>query len=82
MNASIEKYRAVIKNQIDEEFESICNNILSENNINFLIKNVISMISNSEFKEDINMNLINDKDNYWNAMYEKNKTDSELVYEL
>ena len=36
MNASIEKYRAVIKNQIDEEFESICNNILSENNINFL----------------------------------------------
>ena len=73
MNASIEKYRAVIKNQIDEEFESICNNILSENNINFLIQNVISMISNSEFKEDINMNLINDKDNYWNAMYEKNK---------
>ena len=70
---SIEQYRKAIKEQIDKEFESICENILSDENVNSLIKDIISMINKSEFKEDINMDLINNPDKFWNDMYEKNK---------
>ena len=70
---SLEQYRNMIKEQIDKEFESICENILSDENINSLIKEVISMINKSEFKEDINMDLINNPEKFWNDMYEKNK---------
>ena len=62
LDTSIEKYRNLIKKQIDEEFNSICNNIISKNNINFIIKDIISMINCSEFIEDINMDLLNQKD--------------------
>ena len=70
---SLEQYRKTIKEQIDKEFESICENILSDENINSLIKDIITMINDSEFKEDINMDLINNTDKFWNDMYEKNK---------
>ena len=69
---SLEQYRKTIKEQIDKEFESICENILSDENINSLIKDIITMINDSEFKEDINMDLINNTDKFWNDMYEKN----------
>ena len=72
MDTSIERYRNSIKNQIDEEFDSICNNLLSEKNINSLIEDILLMIKNSEFKEDINMNLVDNYEHFWNQMYEKN----------
>ena len=73
IDTSIEKYRNLIQKQIDEEFDFICNNIISEDNINSLIQNIVSMINNSEFKEDINMDLINQKEKLWDDIYEKNK---------
>ena len=73
IDLSIEQYRKTIKEQIDKEFDSICENILSDENINSLIKDTISIIDKSEFKEDIDMNLINNLDKFWNDMYEKNK---------
>ena len=73
LDTSIEKYKNLIKKQIDEEFNSIFNNIISKNNINFLIKDIISMINCSEFKEDINMDLLNQKDKFWDNIYEKIK---------
>ena len=72
-NLSLEQYRKAIKDQIDREFESICENILSDENLNSLIKDIISMINKSEFKEDINMDLINNSEKFWNDMYEINK---------
>ena len=38
INLSLEKYRKLIKEQIDKEFNTICNNILSDENINSLLK--------------------------------------------
>ena len=73
LDTSIEKYRNLIRKQIDKEFNSICNNIISKDNINFLIKDIIHMINISEFKEDINMDLINQKEKFWDEIYEKNK---------
>ncbi len=37
------------------------------------MKDIVSMINTSEFKEDINMNLINQKEKFWDTVYEKNK---------
>ena len=70
---SIEQYRKYIKEQIDIEFKSICEEILSDNNLNALINDVIININNAQFKEDIDMNSVNNTDKFWNDMYEKNK---------
>ena len=70
---SIEQYRKYIKEQIDKEFKSICEEILSDNNLNALINDVIININNAQFKEDIDMNSVNNTDKFWNDMYEKNK---------
>ena len=73
INLSLEKYRKLIKEQIDKEFNTICNNILSDENINSLLKNIIYHINNAEFKEDVDMNSVNNIEKFWNDMYEKNK---------
>ena len=73
INLSIEQYRKNIKEQIDKEFTSICKEILSDKNINSLIKDIIININNAEYKEDIDMNSINNIEKLWNDMYEKNK---------
>ena len=73
IDLSIEKYRKLIKEQIDKEFNTICNNILSDENINSLIKGTINQINNAEFKEDVDMNSVNNTEKFWNDMYEKNK---------
>ena len=70
---SIEQYRKFIKEQIETQFESICKNILSKENIESLIKDIKDMIINAEFKEDIDMTQINNIDIFWENMYEKNK---------
>lgn len=74
IDLSVEKYQKQIKEQIDKEFQSICNNILSDENINMLIKDIIEMIKNAEFKEDIDMNKVENIKVFWELMYEKNKT--------
>ena len=73
IDLSIEKYRKLIKEQIDKEFSTINDNMLSEENINSLIKDIINHINNAEFKEDINMNSVNNVEKFWNDMYKKNK---------
>ena len=70
---SIEKYQKHIKDQIDKEFQSICDNILSDRNIVELIKDVVEMIKNAEFKEDVDMQKVNDLNTFWESMYNKNK---------
>ena len=69
----VELYQKKIKEQIDKEFQSICNNILSDENINLLIKDVVDMINQAEFKEDIDMNKIKNLEVFWDLMYEQNK---------
>ena len=70
---SVEQYQKHIKEQIDKEFQSICDNILSDENINELIKEVVEMINKSEFKEDVDMKQINDLNNFWSLMYQNNQ---------
>ena len=70
---SLEKFRKSIKEQIEILFNSICEDILSDKNINDILKNIIIMINESEFLEDVNMNLINNKEKFWKDEYEKNK---------
>ena len=70
---SKEQYRKFIKDQIDSQFESICKNILSKENIESLIKDIKEMIIRSEFREDIDMDQINNTNIFWENMYEKNK---------
>ena len=73
INISLEKFRKSIKEQIEILFNSICEDILSDKNINDILKNIIIMINESEFLEDVNMNLINNKEKFWKDEYEKNK---------
>ena len=70
---SVEQYQKHIKEQIDKEFQSICDNILSDENINELIKEVVEMINKAEFKEDVDMKQINDLNNFWALMYQNNQ---------
>jgi hypothetical protein len=70
---SLEKFRKSIKEQIEILFNSICEDILSDKNINDILKNIIIMINETEFLEDVNMNLINNKEKFWKDEYEKNK---------
>ena len=71
-NLSMEQYRKCIKEQIDKEFSSICEEILSDKNIYSLINDTIIQINNAQFQEDIDMNSDN-IEKFWNIMYEKNK---------
>ena len=73
IDLSVERYQKEIKEQINKEFQSICNNILFDENINLLIEDVIEMIKNAEFKEDIDMNKVQNINVFWEFMYEKNK---------
>ena len=73
INLNVEVYQKKIKEQIDNEFKSICDNILSDENINVLIKDVIDLINQAEFKEDIDMNKVKNLDVFWDSMYEQNK---------
>ena len=73
INLNVEIYQKKIKEQIDNEFKSICDNILSDENINILIKEVVDLINQAEFKEDIDMNKVKNLDVFWNSMYEQNK---------
>ena len=73
INLSVEKYQKQIKEQIDKEFQNICNNILSDENINLLITDIVEMIKNAEFKEDIDKNKVENVEAFWILMYEKNK---------
>ena len=70
---SLEQYRKYIKEQIDEQFQSICENILLPENIESLIKDVKEKIINAEFLEDVDMNQINNSEYFWNIMYQKNE---------
>ena len=70
---SIEIYQKKIKEQIDKEFQSICNYILSNENINLVIKDVVEMIKIAEFKEDIEIDRVKNIEIFWNLIYEKNK---------
>jgi hypothetical protein len=69
---SIEQYRQLIKEEIDNEFESISNNILSDNNINVLIKDIVIMINNAEFEDEIDFDKIN-AEKLWNDLYKEQK---------
>ena len=73
IDLSLEKYRKLIEDQIDKEFNIIQYNILSDENINSVIKDIINHINNAEFKEDVDMNMVNNIEIFWNDMYEKNK---------
>ena len=72
INLSLEQYRALIKEEIEYKFDSICNEILLDKNIFEIIKDIINYINNSEFKEDIYMEKIK-TEKIWNAIYQKNK---------
>ena len=69
---SIEQYRVLIKEEIYNEFEIINKNILSDNNIDNLIKDIVIMIKNAKFKDEINYDEIK-IDKLWNDVYEKHK---------
>ena len=73
INLNVEIYQKKIKEQIDNEFKSICDNILSDDNVNVLIKDVVDLINQAEFKEDIDMNKVKNLDVFWDSMYEQNK---------
>lgn len=72
INLSIEQYRLLIKEEIYNEFESISNDMNSDNNINVLIKDLIIMINNAEFEDEIDFDKIN-TEKIWNDTYEKKK---------
>ena len=72
INLSIEKYRVLIKEELNKKFESICGNILSDNNINELIKDIILMINSAKFKDEINYEKIKIY-KLWKDIYEQQK---------
>ena len=74
IDLSLEKYRTFIKEQIEAQFDSISENILSPENIEFLIQDVKELIINAEFREDIDMNLLSNNEFFWDCIYEQNKT--------
>ena len=76
INLSIERYKSLIKEELNIEFESISKNIRSDNNINELIEDIIIMIKNAKFKDEINYDKIK-IDKLWNNIYIKNK----LIFE-
>ena len=70
---SLEQYRKFIKEQIEAQFNSISDNILSPDNLELLIKDVKEMIINAEFREDIDMNKVNNIEGFWEGIYEQNQ---------
>ena len=73
INLTIEQYRALIKEEIDNEYELFCQNILSDNNINIQIKDIVEMINKSMFLEEINFKIVKDVDKIWDKIYMNNK---------
>ena len=72
IDLSIEQYRVLIKEELNNEFEIINKKILSENYINALIKDIKIIINNAKFKDEINYNQIK-IDKLWNSIYKKHK---------
>ena len=73
VDLSLEKYRKKIKEEIDLQYQSICDSMLSTESIEALIKDEKEMIIKSEFKEDIDMEKINKIELFWEKMYQENK---------
>ena len=72
IDLGVEQYRILIKEEINNKLDSLNNNILSDNNINELIKDKINIINNTVFQEDIDYNKLN-IEKIWTDVYYKNK---------
>ena len=72
INLFIEQYRILIKEELNNEFETVNKNILSDNNINELIKDIIIIINNATFKDEINLEKIK-IEKLWDDIYERHK---------
>ena len=65
------KLRNSIELQFEEEFANKCKEILSVNYINGLIIDIKNAIDKANFREDIDMNVINSYKNIWEMMDKK-----------
>ena len=68
---AILKLRNSIETQFEKEFEINCKQILSVDFINNYIIDIRNEINKANFKEDINMNIINTYKNVWNLVEKK-----------
>ena len=62
------KMRKAIENQFEIEFENKSKEILSLNYINKMIIDIKKVIDNAKFREDIDMNVINNYKNIWDLL--------------
>ena len=71
-NAMI-KFRNSIENQFEKEFEIKSKEIISDEYIDKYIINIINEINKAHFKEDIDMNIVEEYKNIWNLINEENE---------
>ena len=73
MENSMLKLRNSIENQFEFEFKIKCEEIISDEFINNKIENIKNEINKANFKEEINMNIVNEYTKIWNLIENENE---------
>ena len=73
MEKVILKLRNSIENQFEKEFEIKCKEILSNDYINNHIIDIKEEINKANFREDIDINIINKSSTIWNSVDKENE---------
>ena len=72
MEKAILQLRKSIETQFEKEFEIKCKEILSEDYIDNLIINIKKEIDKANFKEDIDMNIVEKYKDFWDLINKEN----------
>ena len=70
---AILKLRNSIENQFEKEFEIKCKEIISNEYINNHIVDIKEEINKANFREDIDMNIVNKSSNIWSSVDKENE---------
>ena len=73
MESAMLKFRNSIENQLEKEFEIKSKEIISDDFIDKYIINIINEINKAYFREDIDMNIVEEYKNIWNLVDEENE---------
>ena len=73
MESTMLKLRNSIENQFEKEFEIKSKEIISDDFIDKYIINIINEINKAYFREDIDMNIVEEYKNIWNLVDEENE---------
>ena len=73
MENSMLKLRNSIENQFEFETKIKCEEIISDEFINNKIENIKNEIHKANFKEEINLNIVNEYSKIWNLIENENE---------